>query len=127
MPKWEIMAGTVPKGVLFQEGRNLKEKKKIPRPQRKMPKISEVLDLNAFEEAVVNSILTKYVQKRIELQILELPKDQTNEAMEKIAKDQTRELEQGLPKEKFEAYLELQKHGFNSKKIRKKKKKKKKT
>ena len=92
-----------------------------------MPKISEVLDLNAFEEAVVNSILTKYVQKRIELQILELPKDQTNEAMEKIAKDQTRELEQGLPKEKFEAYLELQKHGFNSKKIRKKKKKKKKT
>lgn len=88
-----------------------------------MPKISEALELNDFEEAVVSSILTKYVQKRIELQILELPKDKTREAMEKIDKDQDQELKQGLPTAKYEAFLDLQKNGFKGKKKRKKKKK----
>ncbi len=88
-----------------------------------MPKISEAMGLNDFEEAVVSSILTKYVQKRIELQILELPEEQTRAALEKIAQEQDRELKQGLPAEKYEAFLDLQKNGFKGKKKRKKKKK----
>ncbi|MEJ2584874.1 MAG: hypothetical protein P8Z38_07465 [Robiginitalea sp.] len=91
-----------------------------------MPRISEAMELNDFEQAVVSSILTKYVQQRIELQILNLPKDQTMAALEKIAKEQNRELEQGLPAEKYELFLALQKNGFKSKKGRKKRQKKKK-
>lgn len=94
-----------------------------------MPKITEALELNDFEQAVVNSILTKYVQQRIELQILDLPKDKAREAYEKIADDQKAELKQGLPPEKYEEFMMLMENGFNSKKVKKdrKKKKKKKT
>ena len=91
-----------------------------------MPKISEAMELNDFEEAVVSSILTKYVQQRIELQILKLPKDQTMAALEKITQEQDRELKQGLPAEKYEAFLELQKNGFKGQKKKKKRQKKKK-
>ena len=91
-----------------------------------MPKISEAMELNDFEEAVVTSILTKYVQQRIELQILNLPKDQTMAALEKITAAQDRELKQGLPAEKYEVFLELQKNGFNGQKKKKKRQKKKK-
>ena len=90
-----------------------------------MPKISEAMELNDFEQAVVSSILTKYVQKRIELQILNLPKEQSMAAYEKIAEDQDRELKQGLPAEKYEAFLELQKNGFKGQKKKKRQKKKK--
>lgn len=90
-----------------------------------MPKITEELELNDFEQAVVSSILTKYVQQRIELQILNLPKDQTMAALEKIAHEQDLELKQGLPEEKYEAFVELQENGFKGKKKRKKKKKQK--
>ena len=38
-----------------------------------MPSIAEALELNEFETAVLSSILKKYVQERIEAQILELP------------------------------------------------------
>ena len=92
-----------------------------------MPNITEALDLNEFEQAVVSSILTKYVQQRIELQILELPTDQTRAALEKIAENQKRDLQQGLPPEKFEAFMEFQENGFKAKKGKKKRKKKKKT
>jgi hypothetical protein len=95
--------------------------------EEQMPKISEALELNDFEEAVVSSILTKYVQQRIELQILKLPKDQTMAALEKIAKAQDLELKQGLPGEKYEAFLELQENGFKGKKRKKKRQKKKKS
>lgn len=91
-----------------------------------MPKISEALELNDFEEAVVSSILTKYVQQRIELQILKLPKEQTMAALEKIAKAQDSELKQGLPAEKYEAFLDLQENGFKGTKKKKKRQKKKK-
>ena len=86
--------------------------------------ITEALELNAFEEAVVSSVLTKYTQQRIELQILQLPKDKAREAYEKIAENQERELKQGLPPEKFEAFMELAENGFKAKKKKKKKKKK---
>jgi hypothetical protein len=91
-----------------------------------MPKITEALELNGFEQAVVSSVLTKYTQKRIELQLLKLPKDDAMEAYEKIAAAQKEELKQGLPPEKFEAFMELAEDGFKSKKARKKKKQKKK-
>ena len=90
-----------------------------------MPKISEAMELNDFEQAVVSSILTKYVQKRIELQILNLPKEQSMAAYEKIAEEQDRELKQGLPAEKYEIFLELQKNGFKGQKKKKRQKKKK--
>ncbi|MGB5404417.1 hypothetical protein [Robiginitalea sp.] len=92
-----------------------------------MPRITEALDLNAFEQAVVSSILNKYVQQRIELQILELPKDKTREAYEKIAENQKAELKQGLPPEKFEGFMDLMENGGKSKKEKKDRKKKKKT
>lgn len=90
-----------------------------------MPKITEALELNDFEQAVVSSILTKYVQQRIELQILNLPKDQTMAALEKISENQNSDLKQGLPEEKYQAFVELQENGFKGKKKRKKKKKEK--
>ncbi|MEJ2163282.1 MAG: hypothetical protein P8X60_08210 [Robiginitalea sp.] len=90
-----------------------------------MPKITEALELNDFEQAVVSSILTKYTQQRIELQILQLPQDKAREAYEEIADNQKRELQQGLPAEKFDAFMDLAENGFKSKKKKKKKKKKK--
>ncbi|QLG47138.1 hypothetical protein [Costertonia aggregata] len=94
-----------------------------------MPSIIEALSLNAFEAAVMSSTLKKYVQERIELQILELPADKMREAYEKITKRQDEELKVGLPPEKYEAFVELQKNGVNktlkNKKREKKKKKKK--
>ena len=51
-----------------------------------MPKITEAIELNDFEQAVVTSILTKYVQQSIELQILKLPTIKTKEAGEKHLK-----------------------------------------
>lgn len=90
-----------------------------------MPKITEALELNDFEQAVVSSVLTKYTQKRIELQLLNLPKEDAMEAYEKIAAAQEEELKQGLPPEKFESFMELAKNDFNTKKARKKKKQKK--
>ena len=91
-----------------------------------MPKITEALELNDFEQAVVSSVLTKYTQKRIELQLLQLPKDDAMAAYEEIARDQKEELQQGLPPEKFEAFMEMAENGFKSSKGRKKKKQKKK-
>lgn len=87
-----------------------------------MPRILEVLELNPFEEAVLRSILTKYVQKRIELQILALDKDKNRETLEKMQLEQDEELKQSLPPEQYEALQDLYK---NNGKVKKKKKKKK--
>ena len=92
-----------------------------------MPSITEALELNEFETAVLSSILKKYIQKRIELQILELTPDKTREAMDKITEEQTAELKSGLSEEKYEAFVELQKNGIqNTNKLKKKQKKRKK-
>lgn len=93
--------------------------------EEEMPKIIEAVELNDFEAAVVSTILTKYVQQRIELQILKLSPEDTRAALEKIAVAQREEMEQSLPPEKYEAILELEQSGY--KKLKKKKKKKTKT
>jgi len=91
-----------------------------------MPGISEALELNEFEEAVLSSILKKYVQKRIEMQILKLTPEQMREGMEKITEAQDAELKAGLPLEKYEAFVDMQKKGLQKTKKEKKKEKKRK-
>ena len=91
-----------------------------------MPTITETLELNEFESAVLSSILKKYVQKRIEMHILELPPDKMREGFDKITEDQDAELKAGLPLEKYEAFVEMQKKGIQKSKKEKKKEKKRK-
>ncbi len=94
-----------------------------------MPSIAEALELNEFETAVLSSVLKKYVQERIEMQILKLTPDKMREKMEKITERQDEELKAGLPMEKYEAFVELQKNGVaktNKEKKKKEKRKKKK-
>lgn len=105
------------------------EKEEKPRTaeeivEGEMPKIIEVLELNAFEEAVVSSILTKYVKQSIELQILDLEPDKMREGMENIRKNQKEELKAGLPEEKYNALVDLQENGYKSALKKKKKGKK---
>ena len=89
-----------------------------------MPKIIESLELDPFEQAVVRSTLVKYVQKRLELQILKLEPKKMKEEFDKLAELQNEELRAGLPEEKYQAYLELQENRFQTKRKKKKKKKK---
>ncbi|MBT8320453.1 MAG: hypothetical protein KJO90_02155, partial [Eudoraea sp.] len=98
---------TIPRGPVQQ-----KEAKPLTAPEivaQEMPKITEAIDLNDFEQAVVSSILTKYVQQRIELQLLKLERDQMREGLENIQKNQEAELKAGLPEDKFLAFQELAK------------------
>jgi len=95
-----------------------------------MPSITEAIGLNEFETAVLSSVLKKYVQERIEAQILKLPPEKMKEVYEKITERQDEELRAGLPLEKYEAFVELQKNGVaktikNNKKKKKKRKKEK--
>ncbi len=91
-----------------------------------MPSITQALELNDFETAVMSSILKKYLQERIELQILQLPPEKMKEAYEKINERQIAEIKEGLPPEKYEAFVNMQQDGV-TKTIKKKKKKEKKT
>lgn len=90
-----------------------------------MPSITEALDLNDFEVAVMASILKKYVRERIEMQILKLPPEKMREGFVKINERQTEELQTSLPPEKYAAFVDLQKEGV-AKTIKKKKKAKRK-
>ncbi|UJH67147.1 hypothetical protein [Allomuricauda sp. SCSIO 65647] len=92
----------------------------------RMPKIIEALELDPFEEAVVRTTLTKYVQKRMELHILKLEPKKMREEFEKIQEQQNAEIKAGLPEEKYQAYLDLQKNQLKKKKRKEKKEKKKK-
>jgi len=96
-----------------------------------MPAITETLGLDEFEKAVLSTTLKKYVQERIELQILKLPADKMKEAYLKITEKQDADLKAGLPLEKYEAFVQMQKEGVakmqkEMKKEEKRKKKKKK-
>ena len=91
-----------------------------------MPAIAEALELNDFETAVLSSTLKKYVQERIEMQILQLSPEQMRDGMIKITERQEAELKAGLPLEKYEAFVELQKNGMTKTTKEKKKKEKKK-
>jgi hypothetical protein len=88
-----------------------------------MPKLTKALSLTDFEQAVITTILTKYVQQRIEVQILNLSPEKTLEAYEKINLNQDEEFKASLPEDKYEALVEYQKNG--GKKVKSKKKKKK--
>ncbi len=95
-----------------------------------MPTIAETLGLDEFEKAVLSTTLKKYVQERIELQILKLPGEKMREAYQKITKNQDADLKSGLPLEKYEAFVKMQKDGVakmhkQMKKDEKRKKKKK--
>lgn len=92
-----------------------------------MPKITEALELSEFEQAIVSSILTNTIQKRMELGILKLDADKTRAALEKIYKTQEEELKASLPEDKYDAFIKLQEDGFKKSKKEKKKKKKDKT
>jgi hypothetical protein len=102
---------------------------------QQMPAFKEALGLTVFEEAILSTVLTKYVQQRIELQILKLDPQKMKEQYQIIQENQEKELQQSLPPEKFEAYMELQEENFrnldkkakeNNKESGKKKNKKKK-
>ena len=94
--------------------------------EEQMPKFVEAAELNPFEEAVLSSILTKYIQKTIELRLLELEPQKTKETLEKIRKDQNAELKAGLPEDKYNIIMEIQEKGFRKVQTDKKKKRKKK-
>ncbi len=89
-----------------------------------MPKITETLELDPFEEAVVRATLVKYVQKRLELQILKLEPKKMKEEYDKLAELQKEELRAGLPEDKYVAYIDLEERRFQGKRKKKKKKKK---
>ncbi len=91
-----------------------------------MPNIIEAIELNEFESAVLSSVLKKYLQQRIEMRILELPREQMIEGLKKITKKQDEELKAGLPIEKYEAFVAMQKKGVAKTKKETKKKNKKK-
>lgn len=121
-----------------QAGPAASEKKPEPKTAAQivdgeMPAIAETLGLDEFEKAVLSTTLKKYVQERIELQILKLPADKMREAYEKITFQQDEELKAGLPLEKYEAFVQMQKDGvakmqkeFKKEEKRRSKKKKKK-
>lgn len=90
-----------------------------------MPNITKALSLNDFEQAVLTAILTKYVQQRIEIQILNLSPEKTHEAYENINRKQDEEFKASLPEDKYEALIEYQQNGGKKVKSKKKKKKKK--
>lgn len=101
--------------------------------ENEMPSIAEALELNEFEKAVLSSVLKKYLQERIEMQILKLTPEKIREKMDEITERQDEELKAGLPLEKYEAFVEMQKKGVaktakeKKKRNKKSKKKKKKT
>ena len=91
-----------------------------------MPTIAETLELNDFESAVMGSVLKKYLQQRIEMQILKLSPEKMKEGYEKITENQDAELKAGLPPEKYDAFVDMMKKGLQKTKKEKEKKKKRK-
>lgn len=89
-----------------------------------MPKITETLELDPFEEAVVRSILVRNVQKRMELQILNLEPQKMREGYQKLIKEQDEELKESLTPEKYQLYLEMRDNPEKTRRKQKKKKKK---
>ena len=82
----------------------------------RMPSITEALELNPFEEAVVRTTLTKYVQKKLELQILELEPQKMREEYVKLGKLQNEELKAGLPEDKIRSISRTRKKPVQSQK-----------
>ncbi|MBT8284187.1 MAG: hypothetical protein HKO75_02300 [Flavobacteriaceae bacterium] len=92
--------------------------------EAEMPKLLEAIEFSEFEQAILKSILTKYVQQRIEIQILKLEPEKTREAYEQINLKQDEELKASLPADKFEALKEYRENRGKKSKSKKRKKKK---
>ncbi len=92
--------------------------------EAEMPNILKAVEFSDFEQAVLRSILTKYVQQRIEIQILNLGPEKTREAFETINLNQDEELKASLPEEKYNALKEYRESGGKKPKEKKRKKKK---
>ncbi len=92
------------------------------RVDQEMPKLIEVMGLDPFEQAIVRSVLVKSVQKRMELQILDLEQKKMMEEYGKIVKEQDEELKAGLPEEKFQIYMDMRENPSKTKRKQKKKK-----
>lgn len=132
----EIVTSQMRNGARFgnQRGSQVPQAQTPPEPPKpktadelvdeQMPRITEEIGLDPFEEAVVRSTLVKYVQKRLELQILKLEPNKMQEEFKKLGDMQSQELKAGLPEDKFLAYQELEQRRFQGKKKKKKKKKK---
>ena len=93
--------------------------------EAEMPKILEAVDFSEFEQAILRSVLTKYVQQRIEAQILNLGPEKTREVYESINRNQDEELKASLPEEKYNALQAYLERGGKKQKDKDKKKKKK--
>ncbi len=92
--------------------------------EKEMPKFIETMGLDPFEEAVVRSILVKSVQKRMELQILNLEEKKMREEFDKTIKEQDAELKASLPPEKYQIYMEMRENPSKAQRKQKKKKRK---
>ena len=88
-----------------------------------MNRIKETIELNAFEDAVIRSIMLEATKKRIELQILNLEPNAVKTTLEEIEKQEDFRLNNELPEV---IYLQLQalKEEGRSNSPKKKKKKK---
>lgn len=88
-----------------------------------MNRIKETIELNAFEDAVIRSIMLEATKKRIELQILNLEPNAIKTTLEEIEKQEDFRLNNELPEV---IYLQLQalKEEGRSNSPKKKKKKK---
>ena len=89
-----------------------------------MDRLTEDLGLDDFEQAVVRTMMVKYVKKRLELQILQLDPRETRESLEKLQLEQDAEFKENLSPEKFDIYMSLREKNGKKKKKRKKKKEK---
>lgn len=86
--------------------------------------VKETIEINAFEEAVLRSIMLEATKKRIELQILNLEPNAMKTALEEIESLEDARLENELPPALY-AHLKALKEERNPKSKRKKEKKKK--
>ena len=123
--------GYARQGSITRDAQPSSPKKEEPLTAKKivdlqMPTITEILELNEFEQAIIATTLAKYMQQRIEIQLLKLTLEKTKEGYEKIHKKQTEELKSSLSEDKFNAFIELQENGFRKTKKKKKKKNRKK-
>ena len=111
----------------------VQEPQKEPEPltaeqyvDEQMPKVVETLELDPFEEAIMRSTLVKYVQKRMQLRILNLEPQKMKEAFEKLSQEQNEELKAALPEEKFQTYLAMLENPTKTQRESKKNKRKRK-
>jgi len=89
-------------------------------------RVKETIEINAFEEAVLRSIMLEATKKRIELQILNLESNAMKTALEEIESIEDARLENELPPALFEHLKALKEEGNSRVKRNKEKKKKRK-